>query len=294
MKHSSDEFLNDERIAAAFDVDAVEPSPQHVEQLRRRLAGQINADSRPQHLDTPSGRRRLRFRLPLSLASIAAAALLVGLLLRPFSGAAEAGLQRSLMVTREAGWIHGLTTIEHQQQTTVAESWCSPAERIVAFRSPQMMHFVDYQQGQQFSYAAGPNKIFQWEADAGREGWGRQFVYALLHDQDQNQSLQSLFPGHDVSDVQTSRLDGERGGITQYSYRVRSRRTPDVGWTTTIQTADASGRILRWQDQHTSGMHVSVVFDYPDQGPGDIYQLGADRDAEIVRIATPANKLFGN
>ena len=152
------------------------------------------------------------------------------------------------------------------------------------------MHLVDHQRGLQFSYTAELGKVFQWNADAGGEAYGRQFVHALLNDQD----LKDSFPNHEVSKVDKSNilLDGER--MTQYLFHVHVVDQDDIQWETTILADSRSGRIVRWEDRYANGMLVTVVFDYLEDGQQDVFALGAPADAEVVNIATPNSELFGN
>lgn len=293
MNDHIDESFSDEELSEAFDLDAPEPTDEHIEQIRGQILRHTSSSllSRQTTVGTgePKIARRHRVRIPLSLASVSAVVLVALLLARPFVKDAAAGLQDSLKATRQALWIHGSTTIKHGDKTVVAESWCSPAERIVALRSPQMLHFVDYEKGMQSSYMEQHEKIFQWRTEPSAEGFGRQFVYALLNDQD----LELSFPLHEVSEVAKTEIDAGGQSRTEYSFHVQMEKHPEVRWETSIQTAPSSGRIVLWQDHHANGMQVTVEFDYPDDGPGDIFELGAPPTAEVVNIATPESDLFG-
>ena len=60
-----------------------------------------------------------------------------------------------------------------------------------------------------------------------------------------------------------------------------------------IQTDPNSGRIVFWEDRHANGMQVMVKLDYPNDGPRDIFEMGAPSTAEVIKIATPESNLFG-
>jgi hypothetical protein len=293
MNDRIDDFPIEDELPEAFDAAPAEPTAEHIEQLRRQILSRTKPSMTRVNVAPPANERARtslsRFRLPASLAVIATVVLFALLAIRPFANDAAAGLQDTLKATREALWIHGSTTITHGDKTIVAESWCSPAERIVAFRSPEMLHFVDYAQGLQSSYTDKHAKIFQWNADASTEGFGRDFVHALLNDQD----LKSSFPLHDVSEVQKAVVNVDDMSGTQYSFHVRLKSNPDVGWETTVRTDPTTGRIRLWQDHHSSGMLVNAKFDYPDNGPRDIYELGAPLDTEVIELATPDGAVFG-
>ena len=293
MNDHVDPFLNDDKLSEAFAVDAPSPTTEHLERLRKQIASRTKVSMNPESATSPGNKPRManmrRFRLPVSFAAIATVVLIALLATRPFLKDAAAGLQDTLKTTREALWIHGSTTVEHAGTTVIAESWCSPAERVVAFRSPRMMHFVDYEQGVQSSYTEKHGKVFQWKADPSTEGLGREFVHALLNDQD----LKSSFPFHEVSEVSKTFVDVGGKSAAHYSFQVQMKSNPEVRWKTTIRTHATSGRITHWEDHHAGGMHVKVIFDYPDNGPRDIFELGAPSTAKVIEIATPDSDLFG-
>lgn len=293
MNDHIEDFPSDDKLSKAFEVDSAKPTVEHIERLRRLIAlstkpSMTDGNGTPPAID-PDSASLLRFRIPASLTAIATMIIIALLATRPFAKDAAAGLQDTLKATRQALWIHGSTTIEHADKTSVAESWCSPAERIVAFRSLQVLHFVDYEQGLQSSYTDKYGKVFQWKADASTEGFGREFVYALLNDQD----LKSSFPLHKVSEVRKTVADGGGNSGTQYSFHVQMKSNPDVRWETNVRTHPTSGRIILWEDHHASGMFVTTKFDYPDNGPRDIYELGAPSTAEVIEVDTPHSDLLG-
>ncbi|MFG0294892.1 MAG: hypothetical protein ACF8PG_03215 [Maioricimonas sp. JB045] len=284
-----DDVPDDDELAGAFDADAPEPSPEHIAKLRRQVAQHTRpAPSAAAWTSDPPVRNNSR-AVPVSVAAIATVLLVAVLAILPFVNDASAALQHTLKATREAVWIHGATTIERDGRTVTAESWCSPVERVVAFRSPRMLHFVDYASGVQTSYSEKPGKVFRWKADAGTEGFGRRFVLALLNDQD----LTSSFPFHDVSEVRKHVVSVDGRPSTQYSFRVQAKDNPDRYWDTTVRTDPDTGRIVLWQDLHSGGMHVTTRFDYPDSGPRDIFELGAPATVEVVELPTPDSELFG-
>ena len=242
MNVPHDPFPTDDELSKAFDVDAPEPSTEHIRWLRAQIASHINLPTAGHGEITtdpsePSSLTWPRLRVPMSLAVVAALLLAALLTTLPFAKDAAASLHDTLRATREARWIHGSTTFTHAQKTFDAESWCSPAERIVAFRSPHWIHFVSYELGIQTGYSETLGKVYQWEADPSTEGFGRDFVFALLNDQD----LQSSFPLHDVSKVHKSTIDVNGKSGTRYSFHVQMRSNPDIRWETTVTTDPESG-----------------------------------------------------
>lgn len=278
---------NDDELRTAFEAETVEPTADHLERLRTRIAsntkpctGQSNLVDSTDQGAYKSGRW---YRVPASLTVIVALAIIAVLVARPFVKDVAAEFHSTLNATREAAWIHGSTTTRHDGKTWATESWCSPVERIVAFRSKQLLHFVDYELGLQSSYSRRQGKVFQWQANPRGEGMGREFVFALLNDQ----NLQASFPFHEVSDVKKSVIDvgGETG--TEYSFEVQQKDDPSISWTTSVTTDPATGRIILWTDQHASGLKVSTSFDYPDSGPSDIFELGAPLETDVIEIDMP-------
>ncbi len=190
------------------------------------------------------------------------------------------GLTTDLVNTR--GGDHTTTTVEYLGESNESESWCSPQQRIAAFRSPQMLHFVNYSEGTQWNFSEKAKAIYHWRADMNFENVGRTIVHALLSDGD----LAAAFPIHKVSNVEKSRIDSDGPSRFQYLFDLKLKNNAAVHSHAIVQVDRASGRIVLWDETHAGGMRIVTRFDYPASGPRDIYELGADANAAVIdRVA---------
>ncbi len=306
--NDANEF-SDEELAEAFRLSSAEetPSESHIESLRSQLLAQTSSSGRVLSVERLSARAFAVCGLPAQetttgpsdvqingsaqrafgitgkLALFAAMTALIVVAVMPFSVNAAASLTTALRATRMQLWIHAKTVIEHEGELTTSESWCSPLHRIAAFRSPQHLHFVNYQSGIQSSSSIERNIIYHWRANPRTEEFGRTFVLALLSED----NLQSALPMHTISRIQKSDIQvSGRPGI-QYSFALESKDQPSVRQKVVVQVDRSTRQIVAWDEDHSGGMRVKTVFDYPESGPRDIYELGAARNAEVVdRVAS--------
>jgi hypothetical protein len=191
---SRDFPLTDHELADAFRAEApdIEPSASHVESLRERLLSQtIASPELYEQNPKPSGQTPIasagskpRFGFATKLVTIAAMIAVLIIAQRPLTGTAAADFRSALDATRHEAWIHTTTIVEYLGESNESESWCSPQQRIAAFRSPQMMHFVNYAEGLQWSHSDKAEVIYHWRADMNFENPGRTVVQALLTDGD--------------------------------------------------------------------------------------------------------------
>ncbi len=286
MDEPKDDCLHLE-LSRAWDMhEAVpEPSEEHCEALRKKIMACTFEQVQVNALTAASGASKAsRAHFPLRLSLVVSASILLCCLLTvsAFMRNADASLRSSLDATRSAEWIHGMTTVKHAGVTSVAESWCSPIDRLFAFQSPQLLLMVNYTKGVQASYSEGQGKIIQWPVDQRSENLGRAFVVALLNDGD----IKSSMPLHTVSEVRKSVGSSVSSSIVEYTFQVQDKGNPSIRWETRVSTAPETGRIVLWEDKHVGGMTVTTRFEYPAAGPRDIYQMGAPRDAEVFELGS--------
>lgn len=269
-----------------------QPSDNHLAELRHQLLSKTDistdADSLNSAKTTPTidllqlKSTRIWFMRLTSLAAVIFV-MLVGSQL--FVETASGSLASALESTRRSLWIHGQTTATIGKETFKSQTWCSPSQRIAAFHSATMIHFVNYQEGIQSRYDETTKSIYQWRADRSQEEMGRTFITALLTHGD----LGSAFPDHHVSSVtRTTRLVGgyERQCLT---FDVKAKNVRGVSWTTQVDIDPANGRITDWSETHTNGFRILTKFDYPDAGPLSIYELGAPSAAKTVDLSSATN-----
>ena len=273
--------FDDNDLKDALGDGALPPAPSstHINRLRLRIRD-CTKQSRTTHKTSFVARSKT---LVLIRVALVAGLIFVLFAIQNFSGTAAANLRTALDVTRRHVWIHSSTTITHEGETIELESWCAPDKRITAFRSPQMLHFIDYGGGIQSSYSEKSDTIFRWRAEMSGEEMGRSFINALLSQGD----IKSSFPCHKVSAVENSTILEDGISKTQFTFQLELKTAPQVHWETLIRVNPTSDLIDTWEEIHSDGTRVLTRFDYPPDGPTDIFALGADRNATVIdRVAS--------
>ena len=288
--HFTDREMNE---ALTQTNESTEPSAVHFNSLRLKLRQEAYA----QNVGSTRGfNSRLRqFDVLSSTATkwlaVAATILVLSFASRIYIGTANASLKSTLNATRRSGWIHSSTIVVHSNDTQLFESWCAPAQRLAAFRSKHMLHFINYEEGTQASYTDKSKSIYCWRADMNSEEIGRTFINALLTNGDLSQS----YPWHTLSDVKRTLIEVAGEKKTKYSFQLKFKSNPEIRSETIVQADPKTGLIESWEEIHANGTRVRTDFDYPATGPRDIYELGASRDAAIVdRIASSDVVALGN
>ena len=281
--------FNDKELIDAFQaaVTPVEPTAEHVNGLRLKLQEKTNrlGERRDSSdvLVASAIRTHNRTRYYSQMVAIAGIVLAVFLVSRLLTGTAAANLKSALDATRQSVWIHASTTVKRVDDAVELESWCSPVRRISAFRSTQLVHFVDYAEGIQSSYSEKTDTVFRWRADPSSEEIGRTFMNALLA----NGDLSSSFPMHLVSSVKKTRVKSPSKEQVRYSFDLKLKAMPKVSWETIITVESDTERMVSWEESHADGTQVFTRFDYPAVGPSDIYAIGARLEAKVVdRVAS--------
>lgn len=279
------DFSEDELIQA-FQARPTPPTPSeiHLEALETKLLAQTR---RPAAASPPSpGTSLLLIRRLFPRWVLLSLAVLVGLgmlAVLPRASTASAQLSSALDATRNAGWVHSTTVVEFAGEAVESEAWCSPSLRIVAFRSPQRMHLVNYAEGIQSSYTEKSGQVYRWRADRQHENSRPDFLHALLSDGD----LAASFPRHEVSHLEKQLVEIDGQQRTRISFELQGKDRPAVRSKTVVLVDPASNRLHSWEQEHANGSRVTTTFDFPATGPQDIYQLGASREAKVIdRVAS--------
>lgn len=285
-----------EAFVSADEGRAAEPSDQHVKELHQALMQRTvvapvrEADGGSVSVSRPLGaspsdetRPHRPARWWVSVASVAALALLMFAATRMVGGTANASLDSALTSSRDSRWIHGRTVVSHQAETFESQSWCSHSLRLAAFQSSGFQCFVDYRRGIQTLFDARSGSLIRSRADQSYEGFGRSFVSVLLSQGD----LATAYPGHHVSRVEKTRLKVRGATFERLSFQVDSATKEGISWSTEVDVEPTSGRIALWRDQFSNGVTVTTEFDYPAAGPSDIYDLGVSRKLTEVDMIPP-------
>lgn len=282
-----DPLFTDEELNEAFTQadESTEPSAVHFNNVRLKLRQAADLQKAVPHISQFSRLRQLDAHWGglAKLFAIAATILVLFFASKIFIGTASANLRSALDATRRSGWIHSSTIIMRSNDTEQFEAWYAPTQRLAAFRSTHMLHFIDYEEGTQSSYTKQSKSVYRWRADMNSEDLGRTFITTLLTNGDLSQS----YPWHNTSEVKRTvvEVDGQRKAL--YSFHLELKSKPDIRWEAVVRADLETGLIDSWEEKHADGTRVLTHFDYPDTGPQDIYEMGASRDAKIVdRVAS--------
>jgi hypothetical protein len=268
-----------------------EPVPELV--LARALAGAESLGAVP-----ILPRRRLGQRLVLTAAAAALVLLGVGLwLARPMASWADVA-----HAVQEKTWIHG--TIKDRDGAT-REVWLSPTRGVSAARDRDEVRFFDQRLRVYYSYQPKDQVLLR--------------VPDTFHtEQDEFQTLRQLFQDLEQTDIQQT-APGSRGQVVQTETKTavpvlhsqvvdqQRRRIVDDGrqwfeYSLTVRAGPgALGPLgsfvfrvdpqthlpdsLKWKRLDGTPERLAdeftMQFDYPEQGPVDVYDLGVPRTATL-------------
>lgn len=265
-------------LAAAVEAVLAQPATEaSIERALARVAGQFSAGGN-NRIDPP--RRSLRWLLAAGMAAAVLIAASVWLW-RPSVSWAEVG-----KALAGKPWIHG---ISKEKDGSNMEWWFSIERGIFAQRHGKQALFEDNRLHVRYEYDADADRILRQlspEQSAGRsaaelfEGIMRGNVRA------------GLFVGDEEVIAQEARrvVDGGRQWL-EYDLTLRSRFLGTNRLTQLRFRVDPETQLpysMRVKPMAASGGQIASesgferIFDYPAQGPVDIYDLGAPRTAELI------------
>jgi hypothetical protein len=253
------------RLLAEAGDPAVAPSPEYVSRLRDLVLDRLGP---------PRGRahRGRKFAVVAAMAAIAAAAAaLVLLLLRPTNAWAQVAL-----AVRERPWVHSRTLGPDGKE--YGESWFSVKNGVSAVRHGTIIEYHDTILRTVMKYVTEEQTIYRVPENPELRARNPDFYQQLL---DPKGPRESPFLGMDI--VGQRRSDAVVDG----------RPFVEIELTLKVVGADRKQTIRFRVDPNTKLPHSCVfqsiegpegttLFDYPDRGPADIYELGAPRTAKIV------------
>jgi hypothetical protein len=295
-----------------------------VEQLKQRPvpeAAMQRALDRAARCGSPNrwSDRRLRLKAVLGFAAAAAVCIALGLLLlRPSNLWADV-----VKAVQAKPWIH-MKAIDGQGQSR--ETWISFSRNVAAMRTGEMVSYDDFRSGIRYEYDLPQKKLYRLSAHSGA---AEEFKSA-------EGLFQAIFRGDAIREGDLFRLrivkqrqrtvteQGRRwilyeleleprdGGpkppieipTISMVFRVNPEKMLPDSWTITQGkfkvTLPNSKSVTREE------VKVEMAFDYPAEGPADIYALGAPRDApvedrmpppdldRIIKIVQQHRRDFGN
>ena len=258
-----DEELIGRMIAEAGN-PAVEPRAEHVADLRSLILSRI-----------PPARRTVLWKRPMVLGSGIAAAFVAAAVLLMISRPANAWPEVA-QALQGRPWVHTRTVGPDGKEAS--EVWFCPKLGVTAGRHGTEIEYHDRGLRIVMKYLRDEGVIYRLPESPDHTVQMLDFFSQLL---DSKAPTKSPFPGTDV--VAQSRQDVVENG----------RAWVDLELTLRVVGSDRQQRIRIRVDPNTKLPHSMVfqskegpegttLFDYPERGPADLYELGAPRTAKIV------------
>jgi hypothetical protein len=247
----------------------VAPRPEHAAKVRAAIAAQTR---RP--VPRQGGRVSPRVLYGIAGGVLAAATvLLVAMLAWPQSGWAEV-----TAALKTQPWIHGVTKLPGDRQR---EFWISLPREVLAEKVEERTVFEDARLGVRYEYWQQRRELVRVPADkrVGFASLAGVFTALLRGDE----SLGSQLAGGEI--VEQRREVVKEEGRTWHDYVVQLRRNDQTA-VATIRV-NPERKLPVWLSVKVDKEEARVDFDYPEEGPLDIYALGVPREAKVVDRLPP-------
>jgi len=273
--------FDDDLVSALSDTDLYEadPRPAHIEELRAKLLAQtVEGTATPASIRI-SPRKRTRRLLQIGLPM--AVAILIAIVLIPARSSASKALAQVLQKTLAQKWVHGTTTWTSGEKTVTSESWSSPALQIAAVRHPAMVTFVDHKQQVSARFKPGSDSVYlirPMPIDNRQQQQSISALDRLLTDPEAEQP----FSRFDVTALnkKDTKVDGKPA--REYSFQLKQPGNPNDDRRVRAVVVVDTGLVAIWEEQYGNGLRLATKFDYPDDGPRDIYALGIPKTIKVV------------
>jgi hypothetical protein len=252
-----------------------EPVPEQV--LARTLAEAERLGAAP----VPP-RRRLGRRLVLTAAAAALVLLGVGLwLARPAVSWADVA-----RAVQEKPWIHGTTK---DRDGATREVWLSPTRGVLAARETDEVYFFDQRLRVYYSYQPKDQVLLRVPDTFHSEQDEFQTLRQLFQDLGQtNTTLSAPVPHGQVVDQQRRRIVEDGRQWFEYTLTVRAGEAAQGPLDRLVFRVDPQTHLpasLKWKrldgTPDRPAEEFTMLFDYPEQGPADVYDLGVPRTAKL-------------
>ena len=282
---SENETRHDDAALVALVREAgdvlVTPQSTHVEQVRIEVFSRLATTRRRQW--------RMTRRSALATGSLAATAVLAVVV---WLSLPSVGFTELAQAVREKPWIH-LKLASSLAPNASADTWFSFSRDVAAMRDGERAFFYDLRLGVQYEYDPQEKKLFRLPLSDQEEFRLAAALFAAIFGGRE-------FSGDDLFHlriVDRSRREISEHNRTWIEYEFLLRRASativnnspllkmvlradpqsHLPATMRIQTLDDQAEL-----QGQPKTELDYVFDYPDEGPVDIYALGVPRSAELV------------
>ncbi|MCX7424756.1 MAG: hypothetical protein NTW96_03885 [Planctomycetia bacterium] len=269
----------------------VEPDAGHVERVRRLLLDQTETSRRPA--------RWLRRVALLAGVGIAAAVLVA---LFPWPGGQSVGWAQVVEAVRARPWIHGVITAADGEKGKSdkedgkddegkrGEMWYSPTMAVAASRYGKTVTFDNLRSKTRETYDPARGSIVRTPLPEMIAGEVQLYDAMLRGILGGKTDIGSRLPDAEVVDQRRREIEQDGRKWIEYELAIRQQlggppesvRTGELVVRVDPETRlPHSMRVTTCREDVQARNEVVIQFDYPDEGPADIYALGAPRSAKL-------------
>jgi hypothetical protein len=236
----------------------------------------------------------LRFR-PWLKWGVAAACLLVAI--SWWASSSPYSWASMIAALEQSQWIQILVELQPGQ---TAEGWLSDEHQVVALKSQGQLRLDDYARGTRLSLAFGNKAVAQDKAPPAPQGWVENQLVRLLLNASGQKSLGEAEPASGLRVLSESSRYRDDGAVELQVVLSVGNSAKEI---TLLFVLDPETRlptqakILAAEKEDKAREEAEVAFNYPNNGPHDIYPLGASRELPIVsstdltRLAKESTKI---
>ena len=251
---------------------SVLPEPRLARRLRKTVLARIGRDSPPARLT----RRRA------ALGVVASAALVLVSVVVWVTGS-DLSWAQVVAAVQAKPWIRATAKVP---EVGTYESWFSPVRQVSASRDGENVFFDDYREKVRYRYESQKKTLVREpESPAGK---AQSLSFQRLFDAifRGNTKLDNPFPGVEIVNQKNRHLREAGRSWTEYQLDLRAdsfdrRLTFRVDPQSRLVESMTVVSTTRGDSPKEKHDEVKFTFDYPEQGPADIYALGVPRTATI-------------
>jgi hypothetical protein len=261
--------------------EAVSRMKDRAKRLEMTVPGSSPTTNQPE-----AGIRKRSFRriVAWSASGATATAAAVLLMLFLFSKSTSVSWAEMLAAVGSRPWVHGTTTYSDGQRSARSEFWVSTGRRSAAFKFGNRRQFEDLETGISLQYDAQEGAIYRVPSFRLREGRSTEAHLPALLDRliaDKADS-RDLFYGERV--IKAERHPEAENGKQWLDYLIDLERIDNASLHRTVHIRlDRATQLPElWEQRQPNGVMAVTRFDYPDNGPHDIYELGVPKTAKLL------------
>jgi hypothetical protein len=268
--HHEDELLG-LWIREAGD-PSILPEPRFAQRLRKTVLARIGRDAPP-----------ARFPRPRAALSVVASAALVLVSIVVWVTGSDLSWAQVVAAVQAKPWIHATATMP---EGGTYEFWISPVREVSASRDGESVVFDDHRGKVHSRYDPQTKTLVREPESSSRKEHSLSFHRLFDAIFRGNTKLDSPYPEMEIVHQKNRRLREAGRSWTEYQLDLRDdlvdkRLTLRVDPQSRLVESMTVDSIPRGDAPKEKRFEVKYTFDYPEQGPADIYALGVPRTATI-------------